>query len=426
MSIILALGAVLLGDLNAVAAVVTMFFLTVYGTVNFVAAFESLSGDPSWRPGLASHWTINLAGGLACLVVMMLINPLAGLIALVAELVLWLTLSRRERKAGWGDARRGLYESVIRWALVRLANHPMTPRNWRPHILVYVDDLRTELDLVRFADWFSQKRGVVTVCKLKVESNPEESFESVEEMRELLDEERLIAFPEVDSARHLVDGMVDVAQANGIAGIASNTIMIGWPSDPGLQVEFLRALRRLEELHKSVVFARIRPQLLYKRATTTRRIVVWWGGLQRNGDLMLLLAFLLSRNSSWRRSKVTVMSLATTELMQTRNETFLRQLLDEIRIDGEIRVLLKNTDETVAQTIRRESEGAEVVMLGLATPEDGDEENYAERLEALSEGLPTVFFVKNASPFGGHLVSPEVEVSKQDSEEGERDEDSAE
>ena len=46
------LGAVVLGDLNAVAAVVSMFFLTVYGTVNLVAAFEALSGDPSWRPQL--------------------------------------------------------------------------------------------------------------------------------------------------------------------------------------------------------------------------------------------------------------------------------------------------------------------------------------------------------------------------------------
>ena len=167
-SLLLALAAVFLGDLNAVASVVTMFFLTVYGTVNFVAAFEALSGDPSWRPGLASPWLVNLLGGVACLAVMLLISPLAGVVALVAELVLWLALSRRERKAGWGDARRGLYESLIRWTLIRLDRHPMTPRNWRPHVLVFVDDIRSELDLVRFGDWFSQGRGVVTVCKLEV------------------------------------------------------------------------------------------------------------------------------------------------------------------------------------------------------------------------------------------------------------------
>ncbi len=74
----IAIGAVFLGDLNAVAAVVSMFFLTVYGTINLVAAFEVLSGDPSWRPKINVPWPVTLAGGLACIVVMVLINPVAG------------------------------------------------------------------------------------------------------------------------------------------------------------------------------------------------------------------------------------------------------------------------------------------------------------------------------------------------------------
>ena len=41
-----ALLAVLLGDLNAVATVVTMFFLTTYGMVNIVAGLEGLVGNP--------------------------------------------------------------------------------------------------------------------------------------------------------------------------------------------------------------------------------------------------------------------------------------------------------------------------------------------------------------------------------------------
>ena len=80
-----------LGNLNAVASVVTMFFLTVYGTINLVAAFEALSGDPSWRPRLRVPWIVNLIGGLGCLAVMMLINPaVGGMLAIVAEFGLWL------------------------------------------------------------------------------------------------------------------------------------------------------------------------------------------------------------------------------------------------------------------------------------------------------------------------------------------------
>jgi hypothetical protein len=53
-------------------------------------------------------------------------------------------------------------------------------------------------------------------------------------------------------------------------------------------------------------------------------------------------------------------------------------------------------------------------MLGLATPERGQEAEYARRQEALSAGLPNVFFVKNASLFVGDLVTPEQEEAPAD------------
>ena len=415
-SVGLALGAIYLGDLNTVASVVTMFFLTVYGTVNLVAAFEALSGDPSWRPRLRIPWTVNLLGGIGCFAVMMLINPLVGIIAIVAEAALWLVMSRKEHRARWGDARRGLYESLIRWALVKIGAHPMTPRNWRPHVLVFVEDLRHELDLVRFGNWFSQGRGIVSVCKLEVgdllQADRPDLRAERSRMQDVLAEEGLVAFAEVDMTRDLVDGIVDVAQANGIAGITSNTVLLGWPKDPDLQVAFLRVLRRLEAINKSLIFGRIQPRLLYRRSGVERTVDVWWGGLQRNGDLLLLLTYLLTRNPSWRQARVRILSLATTETMKTHTEHQLAKLLPEIRIHADVVVILKEADTSVASIIQRESANAEIVLLGLATPDEGEEAEYAQRLETLVGDLPSVFFVKNASLFIGELISQEEEESR--------------
>ena len=58
LTLALSLAAVLLGDLNTVATVATMFFLSVYGTVNLVSALEYISGNPSWRPTLQIHWFV--------------------------------------------------------------------------------------------------------------------------------------------------------------------------------------------------------------------------------------------------------------------------------------------------------------------------------------------------------------------------------
>ncbi len=417
----IAVGAVFLGNLNAVAAVVSMFFLTVYGTVNIVAAFEILSGDPSWRPKINVPWPVTLAGGVACMVVMVLINPIAGLLALVAEFSLWMYLSRRAQKARWGDARRGLYEALIRWALIRLNERPFSARNWRPHILAFVVDPVKELDLIRFADWFSQGRGVVTVCNLVVGDLTSDELNLSgrrERIKEVIDAEDIVVFPEVDAVNDIVEGIVNVSQANGMAGMSSNTVLLGWPESVALRAEFLRVMRKLEHLKKSFVLGRIRPKYMFRRENP--KIHVWWGGLERNGDLLLLLAHLLNSNAEWRGATVEVMSIASSELMKTRTETYLNQLIPEIRIEAEVHVVLKPKEESVTETIHRESANAAAVFLGLQVPEVGDEEAYAERIERLAGDLPVVFFVKNSSLFVGELLeTTEAAIGEDEPEEGE-------
>jgi hypothetical protein len=54
---------------------------------------------------------------------------------------------------------------------------------------------------------------------------------------------------------------------------------------------------------------------------------IWWGGLERNGDLMLLLAHLLTRNPPWREASVKLLNIASTDVMRNLTETQLRELI---------------------------------------------------------------------------------------------------
>jgi len=406
-SVAIALGAVFLGNLNTVASIVTMFFLTVYGTVNLVAAFETLSGDSSWRPKLRIPWQISLLGGAGCVLAMFLISPVAGAIAVAAELILWIFLSRRKKHECGEDVRRGLYEALIRWALIKLAQRPMSARNWRPHILVFVPDPIDHLDLIRFGNWFSQGRGVVTVCELIVGDLMSEDLELKNrrsKMQKVLDEEELVVFSEVDTVRDVVEGITSVAQANGMGALQSNTVLLGWPNKQERIVDFLKVMRRLEALNISLVIGRTRPRHLYRRKAVDRAIHLWWGGLQRNGDLMLLLAYLLKRNPEWRDAQIKIMSIASNEMVKEQTEKHLEDLLPDIRIDAEPNIIIKPDDKSIFELIHEQSANAEVVFMGLANPEKGTEEAYAERLEKLAGSLPTVFFVKNSSLFVGELL----------------------
>ena len=420
-ALLIAASAVLLGNLNAVAPVVTMFFLTVYGMVNLVAAVESLSGDPSWRPRIRVPWVVCLLGAIGCFAVMFLIDARAAVGAIVIEILLWTSLARKERAAGFGDIRRDVYEALIRWSLVRLSRRPMTPRNWRPHLLVFVDHAEKRLDLIRFSTWLSQGRGVVTVCELVVGDigSKDISRRALEQkIQRLLDREDLVAFGEVGIVRDVVSGIVDAAQANGLAGFDSNTILLGLPRTTDRLVEFLHAVNALENVQKSVLIGRVQPGLI-PRGDEYRTIHVWWGGLFRNGDLMLLLAHLITRNPEWRNGSIEIHSLASSQMVKDNTERQLAALIPAIRISAAVHVRLQPKDRTVREIIHEVSAEADIVFLGLAPPPSTEDlEPYAQRLLDLAEPLRTVFFVKNSSLFVGQLVQTTDELTAVAAETG--------
>ncbi|RMG85191.1 MAG: hypothetical protein D6708_16075 [Candidatus Dadabacteria bacterium] len=157
-------------------------------------------------------------------------------------------------------------------------------------------------------------------------------------------------------------------------------------------------------MHKSLILGRAEPPCPRR---SQPEVHVWWGGLERNGDLMLLLAYLLTRNPEWRRSTIRVLSIASNEMMREATERNLRLLMPEIRIEAEVEVEVRPAGTTVAEFIAARSAQADAVFLGLALPKPGDEAAYAERLTTLAAGLRTFFFVRNGSVFVGDLVLPE-------------------
>jgi amino acid transporter len=409
LTVVLSLAAVFLGDLNTVATVVTMFFLSIYGMLNLVAALEIFSRNPSWRPILNIHWSISLLGAFGSFGMMFLIHWPSTLLAVAIEAAIWLGLKRRIRNAFWGDLRRDLFESLIRWALLRLGGFTMSPRNWRPHILVFVSDVQHRLDLVRFASWFNEERGIVTVCELVQGDilNVEMDIPARQkEITRILHGEGISAFGEVNVAWNIEWGILNFIQAHGMASLESNTILIGFPDELKRLAFFVKITRQLQRINRSLIIGKIE-HLGPHREDTPRSIHIWWGGLKRNSDLMLLLAYLLSCNAEWRHSRIMVLSVASNEMMKQQTEQALRDLIPEIRIDAEIEVMVRQEEENIHDIIRERSMNADVVFLGLGQPEKGKEEEYAVRVSRMVEGLPTCFLVHNGSLFIGELVTPD-------------------
>ena len=411
LSTAVALAAVALGDLNAVAPVLTMFFLTTYGMVNLVAGLEQLAGAPSYRPTIRVPWIVSLAGAAGCLWVMWLINRYAAVVAVVVEVLLYTVLRRRSLNAAWGDLRYGALMSLARATLLKLRRLPVDPRNWRPHILVFAGETKKRIDLVRFAAWLNQGRGILTVCHLLVgelEEMAPRIDETTRRADDYLDSEGLVAFAETDVVDDFESGVLGVCQANGIAGLTSNALMLGWSEKPERRLAMLHIVRKASRLGFSTLVCRITAR---RWGTKLRRIDVWWGGLQHNGDMLLLFAHLVSLNPEWAGVKISVKSVATSVLSYEQTERNLGKLLQRSRIKAEATVFRRPETGTIQDLIQDQSSDADLVFLGLQEAKRGDEEAYAERLASLVGDLPTVILVRAAGPFAGQLLESTVDAS---------------
>jgi potassium/chloride transporter 4/5/6 len=401
---VVALCGVAMGDLNAVASVVTMFFLTTYGMLNLAAGLESLVADPAFRPSIKVPWWISLLGCAGCFVAMFSIHPGACILAIVVEGIIWWVLSRRAMRTTWGDLRSGLWFTMARFAMLKLNQSKNDPRNWRPHILVFVADLNRNLGMVRMANHFSQERGIVTVCTLLLGDIEEhkQAEEIAERNRLLLDANGIVAFAETAAVTELESGMITVAQANGMAGLSSNMVMFGWPGEDADRLgRLLGLVRRMTGLQKSSMI--VRP-VKGSRTKGNGEIVVWWKGKQNNGDMMLLLGHLLNLAPGWHQNQLVLKSVVDSEEAGELVHRAFESMFPDLRMDVRLEVILRPDNQTHREVIRDASKNADLVFLGMAVPEPGEEAIYASVLMDLLDGLPSTILVRNASRFHGQLV----------------------
>ena len=400
----IALSAVALGNLNTVAQLVTILFLTLYLSENLVAAVESLVGDPSYRPTLRVHWSISLLGVFGILVVTFLISVKASLLAIGLETCVFLYLRRKNMVATWGDVWAGLWGSLARLSLYKLGRQIRHARSWRPNILLFADQPEKRSGQVRMSAWLNQNRGILTVCDVlegRAEENMEQAQERETAMARFLDREGFMAFSEVDIMEDFESGALGIVQANGMGTLRANTIAFGWPSRAEKLQSLLRIIGRITQMDKACLIVKPKPPTGPQRY---ERIDIWWRGKMNNGDLMLLLAHLLTLSPLWRNATINLRSIVTKESTKVDIEQSLSTLIETVRIKAEQDVIVLDEGKSVIELMHENSQGADLVFIGLMAPDQDQVVEYADRLIQIVDGFPSTILVRNSGPFEGQLL----------------------
>ncbi len=138
---ILIFVTMLLRDLNAIAPLVTMFFLITYAMLNVVVIVEQQLGLISFRPLFNVPKFVPWIGLAGSLFAMFIINPTISLVSWALMFFVYGILSRRKLEIQFEDVRSGLFTSFAEWAAKRTAdNAHKEERSWKPNLLIPATD----------------------------------------------------------------------------------------------------------------------------------------------------------------------------------------------------------------------------------------------------------------------------------------------
>lgn len=348
---VIALAVVVLGELNAIAALVSMFFLLSYGLLNYATYFEARARSPSFRPRFRFFdRRASLAGALLCGAAMLAIDFTAGALAVAVLFGLYQYLEHKAAPAGWVDSRRSNHLQQVRRHLRAAAAEPEHARDWRPQLLVFSDTPRRRERLLRFAAWIEGGSGLTSVVKV-IEGEGAAAIghrnAELEALGEELREARSPAFPLVVAGESLDASLATGVQAAGIGPLRVNTVVANWlegassAAHPLGVRRFGRNLRTAFRLGCNLLVLdadRREWERLAGQAAEARRIDVWWRA-NPTGELMLLLAYLVTRCDEWDGAGIRLLAAPGQGESPGAALRALEEKLDEFRIDAQVEMV---------------------------------------------------------------------------------------
>ena len=394
---LIAEAGILIGDLNIIARIVSMFYIAAYGFINLSLALESWASS-DFRPSFRIRPIIGLIGFTASFGVMFKIDILAMLLALAVMSFLYLFLARRAYRLDLGDVWQSVYTSIARSSLHRLDQHKMEERNWRPNTLAFSRGTAAQAFLMEFGIWLTGKHGFLSHFDLIETPEADRLFPKHQQSLQT-DRTRLYkgVFERKQHCRNLNEGILTICQTYGFAGIEPNTVLLEWPRPEKDPVRFVQLLQQLTTLDYNLLLMDYEPRSGFGKK---QRIDIWWRGGGQNGNLSLSLVRQLSLSNQWRRSAVRLLIVNPVNHQQEVLRQHAREVLETMRMEAEILVINNEIEKkSLYEIIRAESTHTDLIFFGLTDIPDENAAKFLEDTNALLKDIGTVVMVKASSTF---------------------------
>ncbi|XP_064875509.1 solute carrier family 12 member 7 isoform X2 [Oncorhynchus nerka] len=357
---------ILIASLDAVAPILSMFFLMCYLFVNLACALQTLLRTPNWRPRFKFyHWALSFLGASLCLSLMFISSWYYALVAMLIAGCIYKYIEYRGAEKEWGDGINGLSLNAARYALIRLEEAPPHTKNWRPQMLLLLnldsDHAVKHPRLLSFCTQLKAGKGLTIVGSVlegTYMTKEAEVKKAEQNIKSSMTTERTKGFCHVVASSNLRDGFSHLIQTAGLGGMKHNTVLMAWPgtwkqsNDPVSWKNFIETVRETTAAHQALLVAKNVDSFPTNADRLGQGTIdVWW--VVHDGGLLMLLPFLLRQHKVWRKCKMRIFTVANMDDNSIQMKKDLQMFLYHLRLDAEVEVVEMHDSDISAFTYEK-------------------------------------------------------------------------
>jgi amino acid transporter len=388
---------VALGNVDAVASIITMFFMVTYGSLCLISFLNHFGSSPSYRPSFKSRWYISLIGFVISVWIMFKISTPFALLAFAFITGIYVFIDHYHK------TRNG-FESIFANSLFQLNKNLQVliqrkqtkkeKREWRPSAICISKDSFKRDKAFRLLNWISFKYGFGTYLHHIVgyysRSTADKAREELKKLLEHVDTIENHVYIDTLISPSNTSAIAQAIQIPGIAGMENNMVIFEYDKEQPSNLEEIIdnfALVNSGNFDICILGSSSR-EIPYRKG-----IHIWINSLDtENANLMILLGFIILGHPNWKQARIKIFNLCHPEDFEGTKKA-MNELVRTGRLpisEKNIRHMIQNENVSVKTIINENSGSAGLTMIGIREELVKREK---EKLFKGYEGLGTILFV---------------------------------
>jgi len=353
---LLILIALLLGDLNALAALITMFFLITYGMLNLVVFIQQSMKIISFRPTFKIPRFVPFIGAIGSIAIMLLINPIFSIVALLIIISIYIWLTKQGLTTKKGDLRGGMFVVLAEKATRIAAKFPRTHIAWKPDILLPIEEPKIWAASLLFIKSIVYPSGSIYAFSIK-SSEIEETKEALKNLIAPLEESKILVNSAVLEDYDFIHGAKLVMQTLAGGTLRPNMLFLTLGHDKNKDIIIKELITEAKKNELGIVILRQHQRTAFG---LQKDINIWLRDKSPNWHLAVLLGLQLHLN--W-AGKINLLTVAENEERKIFLYKFLNRLGDLTRLPAmtEFHVMTGDFKEVLTKAPR-----ADINIFGLS------------------------------------------------------------